>query len=159
MSKALFIFKLSLLLLFFALTTFAYASPEDAEGREIVITSVSLVVDSHTSSALFEGSVVAKIDQLTIYSDSMKVTYSSTEKKVVEVNAIGNVRVHNEGKVIFSDEANYISEEEKIVFTGAPKFAEGENIITGTRIIYFLNDDRAVVEDSRVILKDIKTEK
>jgi lipopolysaccharide export system protein LptA len=159
MSKALFIFKISLLLLFFALTTFAYASPEDAEGREIVITSVSLVVDSHINSALFEGSVVAKIDQLTIYSDSMKVTYSSTEKKVVEVNAIGNVRVHNEGKAIFSDEAKYISEEEKIVFTGAPKVAEGENIITGTRIIYFLNDDRAVVEGSRVILKDIKAEK
>ena len=159
MSKALFIFKISLLLLFFALTTFAYASPEDAEGREIVITSVSLVVDSHTNSAFFEGSVVAKIDQLTIYSDTMKVIYSSTEKKVVEVNAIGNVRVHNEGKAIFSDEAKYISEEEKIVFTGDPKVAEGENVIIGTKITYFFNDDRAVVEDSRVILKDIKAEK
>ncbi len=159
MSKALFIFKVSLVVLILALTTVASASPEDAESREVVITSVSLVVDSHTDSALFEGSVVAKIDQLTIYSDSMKVTYSSTEKKVIEVNAIGNVRVHNEGKAIFSDEAKYISEEEKIVFTGAPKVAEGENVIIGTRITYFLNDDRAVVEGSRVILKNIKTEK
>ena len=159
MSKALFISKVSLLVLILALTTFAYASPEDVEGKEVVITSVSLVVDSHTNSAIFEGSVVAKFDHLTIYSDSMKVTYSSTEKKVIEVNAIGNVRVHNEGKAIFSDEAKYISEEEKIVFTGAPKVAEGENIIIGTKIIYFLNDDRAVVENSRVILKNIKTEK
>ena len=159
MSKALFIFKVFLIVLILALTTVASASPEDAEGREVVITSVSLVVDSRTNSALFEGSVVAKIDQLTIYSDSMKVIYSSTEKKVVEVNAIGNVRVHNEGKAIFSDEAKYISEEEKIVFTGDPKVAEGENIIIGTKITYFFNDDRAVVEDSRVILKNIKAEK
>ena len=159
MSKALFTFKIPLLLLILALTTFAYASSEDAEGREVVITSVSLEVDSHTNSALFEGSVVAKIDQLTIYSDSMKVTYSSTDKKVIEVNAIGNVRVHNEGKAIFSDEAKYISEEEKIVFTGAPKVTEGENLIIGTKIMYFINDDRAVVEGSRVILKNIKTEK
>jgi len=159
MSKALFIFKVFLIVLILALTTVASASPEDAEGREVVITSVSLVVDSHTNSALFEGSVVAKIDQLTIYSDSMKVIYSSTEKKVVEVNAIGNVRVHNEGKAIFSDEAKYISEEEKIVFTGDPKVAEGENIIIGTKITYFFNDDRAVVEGSRVILKNIKAEK
>ena len=88
----------------------------------------------------------------------MKVTYSNVNKEIAEVHAIGNVRVQSEGKAIFSDEAEYISEEEKIVFTGNPKVAEGENVIIGTKIIYFLNDDRALVEDSRVILKNIKKE-
>jgi len=158
MSKALFTFKVSLLVLITALTTSVYSSPEDIEGKEIVITSVSLEVDSQKNSALFEGSVVAKFDNLTIYSDSMKVTYSNANKEIAEVHAIGNVRVQSEGKAIFSDEAEYISEEEKIVFTGNPKVAEGENVIIGTKIIYFLNDDRALVEDSRVILKNIKKE-
>ena len=31
---------------------------------------------------------------------------------------------------------------------------EGDNVITGSQIIYFLKDDRAVIEGSRVILQD-----
>ena len=156
MSRVYFIYKAALLAIIVCFIAFADAYSEDLEGREIVVTSVSLEVDSQTNTALFKGSVVAKVDFVTIYADRMKISYSDSKKKVVEIQASGNVRVSNEEKVIFSKDARYVHEEEKIIFTGTPKVVEGENIITGTKIIYFLKDDRAIVEGSKVVLKNSK---
>ena len=137
---------------------FTAASSEETGGKKIVITSKSLITDNKNSTALFEGSVVAIADSVTIYADSMKVSYSSAESRVVEMHAAGNVRAHNNEKAIFSQEATYSANEEKITFTGSPKVVDGENIITGKKIVYFIKDDRAVVEDSRVTLKNSKKE-
>ncbi len=154
MSKALFTFRTALAVLIICFITFAAAFSEETGAKKIVITSKSLVTDNKNSTALFEGSVVAISDSVTIYSDSMRVSYSSAESRVVEIHAAGNVRAHNNGKAIFSQEATYNANEEKITFTGSPKVVDGENIITGEKIVYFLKDGRAVVEDSRVILKN-----
>ncbi|MBI5676639.1 MAG: lipopolysaccharide transport periplasmic protein LptA [Nitrospirae bacterium] len=158
MSKALFTFKAAAAVLIICLIASAAAFSEEPGVREIVITSKSLITDNKNSTALFEGSVVAIADSVTIYSDSMKVSYSSAESRVVEIHASGNVRAHNNGKAIFSKEATYSANEGKITFTGSPKVVDGENIITGEKIVYFIKDDRAVVEDSRVILKNRKKE-
>jgi lipopolysaccharide export system protein LptA len=58
--------------------------------------------------------------------------------------------------VLFSKEAVYLDNEEKIIFSGNPKAVEGDNVITGEKIIFFIKDERAVVEGSRVILKNKK---
>lgn len=158
MSKALFTFKAAAVVLIICFVALAGASSEKPGVKKIVITSQSLITDNKNSTALFEGSVVAIADSVTIYSDTMKVTYSSAESRVVEIYASGNVRAHNNGKAIFSQEATYSANEEKITFTGSPKVVDGENIITGKKIVYFIKDDRAVVEDSRVTLKNSKKE-
>jgi lipopolysaccharide export system protein LptA len=158
MSKALFIFKTAAAVFVICFIAFSAAFSEETGAKKIVITSKSLITDNKNSTALFEGSVVAIADSVTIYSDSMKVSYSSAESRVVEIHAAGNVRAHNNGKAIFSQEATYSANEGKITFTGSPKVVDGENIITGSKIVYFIKDDRAVVEDSRVILKSSKKE-
>ena len=156
MSKALFIFKTASAVLIICLAALAGASSENPGVKKIVITSRTLITDNKNSTALFEGSVVAIADSVTIYSDSMKVSYSSAEKRVAEIYAAGNVRAHNKGKAIFSQEATYSANEGKITFTGSPKVVDGENIIVGKKIVYFITDDRAVVEESRVILNNSK---
>ena len=47
-----------------------------------------------------------------------------------------------------------IINEQKIVFSGNPKAVEGENLITGKQIIFFLKEDRAVIEGSKLILQN-----
>ncbi|MBI5058098.1 MAG: hypothetical protein HZB61_15920 [Nitrospirae bacterium] len=127
---------------------------EKAEKKPVVITSQTLTADSKSNTAVFEGSVVAKTNDITIYSDKMTVFYNNTESKINRIEASGNVRVIKKERAIFSDEAVYLEEEKKIIFKGNPKAVEGENIITGTEIIFFLKDDRAVVEGSKVILQN-----
>lgn len=116
----------------------------------IVITSAKLKAENNT--ALFEGSVVAKTDNMTLYSDKMLVFYSQ-EGKVSKIEADGNVRLIREGKVLTSSKALYIAGEEKIIFTGEPKAVEGENVVTGSKITYIIKEGRSIIENSRVILR------
>ena len=132
----------------------AVAVAESAENRSITITSETLTADNRNSTATFEGAVVAKTKDVMIYSDKMIVYYGNAENSIKEIHATGNVKVHSKERALFSKEASYINSEEKIIFTGNPKAVEGGNVISGTRIIYFLKDDRAVIEGSRVILQN-----
>lgn len=154
MSRPYFIFNslLSILIIFFSLNGAAVS--EGAEKKAITITSETLTADNRNSTATFEGSVVAKTDDVIIYSEKMVVFYGDTENSIREIHATGDVKVHSKERAIFSKEASYINSEEKIIFTGNPKAVEGGNVIYGTKIIYFLKDDRAVVEGSRVILQN-----
>ena len=89
-----------------------------------------------------------------MYSDKMIVSYDSKDSKIIKIHALGNVKVNNEERALFSNEAIYLDNEEKIIFTGNPKAIEGDNMITGKQIIFFLKDNRAVVEESRMVIQN-----
>ena len=154
MSRLLFTINCFLIILAISLNAFASNLFEKTEKSPIVITSDTLTADNKNNKAVFEGSVVAKTNDMTMYSDKMTVFYDSKESKVRKIHALGNVKVHNRDRALFSKEAIYLDDEEKIIFTGNPKAVEGENLITGKQIIFFLKDNRAVVEESRVILQN-----
>jgi len=123
----------------------------------ITITSESLTADNKEHTALFEKNVVAKTTDMTIYADWMLVHYTEQGGDVTKIEAKGNVRVHRETKVITAGELTYHADEEKIVFTGSPRAIDGENVVTGSKITYYTKNDRSVVENSKVILKNRQT--
>ncbi|HDH53052.1 MAG TPA: hypothetical protein ENH24_01040 [Nitrospirae bacterium] len=143
-----------LIILILHIAAFAIDLPGNAGKKAVIITSQSLTADNKNHTAIFEGSVVAKTGGITMYSDEMTVFYDNSESKIKKIHAIGNVRVLKNERALFSEEATYFEDEGKIIFTGNPKAVEGENVITGTQIIFYLKDDRAVVEGSRVILQN-----
>jgi lipopolysaccharide export system protein LptA len=133
-------------------------SPSSCEERPIeskgpiVITSSSLTADNKAHTALFEGSVVAKTESMTLYSDRMLV-YSTEGGRITKMEATGHVKLVRGERVITSDEATYLADEDKAVFTGQPKAVEGNNMVTGTKMIYLLKEDRSMVENSRVFME------
>jgi len=153
MLKPFFIVSLSVLLLVVHSAVPASSSAEKGKSP-VVITSKTLTADNRNNKAEFEGNVIAKTDDITIHADRMIVFYDNSENKVSKIHALGNVRVHKQERAMFSEEAVFIDSEKKIVFTGKPRAVEGDNVITGTKITFFLSDERAVVEGSRVILKN-----
>lgn len=126
----------------------------DTGKKPIIITSETLIADNKNSTAVFEGSVAASTDDMKMYADKMTVFYDNSDSKVNKIVAVGNVKVLNKARVLFSDEAIYLDNEEQIIFSGNPKVVEENNVITGKKIIFFLKDERAVVEGSRVILQN-----
>ena len=154
MSKLLFTVNLLFVILMSAHSAFAANLLEKTDNKTIVITSETLTADSKNNTATFEGSVVAKTDDVTMSSDKMTVFYDNSESKVMKIIASGNVKVNKAETALFSDKAVYLDKEGQIIFTGDPKAVEGENVITGTQIIFYIKDERAVVEGSRVILKN-----
>jgi len=156
MLKPLFISHNIVIILFLILFFSSATAAEKAEKIPIIITSQTLTAEHNNSTAVFEGAVVATKEDLTIYSDKMTVFYDNSESKIKKIYAVGNVKAHKNDRVIFSDEATYMENEKKIIFTGNPRAVEGENVVTGTQITLYLEDERAVVEGSRVILQDQK---
>jgi len=128
----------------------AYPSAEPVRKGPIVITSATLTAED--GKAVFEGSVVAKQDGMTLMADRMLVFYAG-DGKISTIEAEGNVRLLKGEKVVTSERASYIAAEEKVVFTGEPKVVEGENVLTGKRLIYMVGENRYIIEESKVQLK------
>jgi lipopolysaccharide export system protein LptA len=140
------------LLLVFLLSSTGLAEETKKIQGPVVITSQKLTADSKTHSAVFEHSVVARTPDMTIWADLMNVAYDSNTGNVTRIDAQGNVRVMKEKRVITAREATYFSGEEKVVFTGEPRAAEGENVITGKTMTYLMKEDRFIVEGSKVFI-------
>lgn len=156
MSRQSFIINAVLVLLTLSAGVHAFILDEKTDKKRIVISSQTLTADNKNNTATFEGAVVAESGDIAMYSDKMTVYYNASENKIKRIHALGNVKVHRKERALFSDEAMYMDDEEKIIFTGHPRAVEGDNVITGKQIIFYLKDDRAVVEQSRVILQNSK---
>lgn len=159
----------------------------DAEGGKqvpLIITSQTLTADNEENTATFEGNVVARKGESTLYADRMIVFSKKTiqladdsqktgaasaqqkptpakapsdqEKGDVErIEAHGNVRLIKGNRVVTAAQAVYHTQpEEYVVFRGDPRAAEGRNVVTGTKMTYYMKDDRSVVENSKVFLVD-----
>lgn len=151
MSKPLFISSLLIISLIFT-NVCAEEKAQRLKGP-IVITSETLTVDNEAHTALFESSVVARTTETTLHADKMLVYYHADTGDITKIESEGNIKLTKGARAIISKEATYYAEGEKIIFTGEPRAVEGENVVTGKKITYFLNEDRFLVEDSKVFLK------
>lgn len=134
---------------------FADSATKKIKGP-ITITSDMLTADNQARTALFEKSVIARTTEMTIYSDRMLVHYDKNTGNVARIDVSGTVKVATANRVITSEEAVYYAGEEKIVFTGDPRAVEGQNVVTGKKMTYLMNEDRFLVEGSKVFLTDKK---
>jgi len=151
------------------------------KAEPLIITSKTLVADNQEKTATFEGNVVARKGTMTLYADRMIVyskkdmnqalgapaaaaptpPASAKEKdkqgeesaEIDKVEADGNVRLIKGNRVVTAGFATYFTQpEEYVVFIREPRAAEGPNVVTGTKMTYYLKDDRSVVENSKVFL-------
>lgn len=88
--------------------------------RPITITASTLNTDNKAHTALFEGSVIAKSETMTIFSDKMLV-YHSEGGKITKIEIDGHVKLVKGEWMITSEEATYFADEDKVIFTGQPK--------------------------------------
>src|SRR4030043_781563 len=144
------------LIIFFLLTTNVFSEEIQKKKGPITITSDRLTANNQTHTAVFENSVVAKTTDMTIYADRMLVYYDKDTGNVTEIDAEGGVKLVRENRVITSHDAKYYADGDKVIFTGEPRAVDGENVVTGTKMTYLLNEDRFLVEDSKVFLKKKK---
>jgi lipopolysaccharide export system protein LptA len=136
-----------------------YVSADNAAKKikgPITITSEMLTADNQARTALFEKAVVARTPSMTMYADRMLVHYDKESGNITRIDVSGAVKVATASRVITSQEAVYYAGEEKIVFTGQPRAVEGENVVTGKKMTYLMNEDRFLVESSKVFLTNKK---
>ncbi|MGD2079909.1 MAG: LptA/OstA family protein [Nitrospirota bacterium] len=124
---------------------------ESLLGGPIVITAATLSADAKSNTAVFEGSVVAKTDEMTLKSEKMTVYYGQ-EGDIEKIRAEGGTELLKGDRTLTSERAEYIAMENRIIFTGKPMAVEGPNVITGSKIIFIIDEDRSIVHDSKVYI-------
>lgn len=146
-------------LIFFFSGAVSNSFSEDVKHKvkgPIIVTSETLIADNKANTALFEKNVVATTSEMTLYADKMLVFYKEQGGELTRIDATGNVKLHKDNSVVTSQAAVYYADQDKVVFTGSPRAVDGENVVTGSKMTLLIKEDRSIVENSKVFLKNKK---
>ncbi|MDD5772895.1 MAG: LptA/OstA family protein [bacterium] len=84
---------------------------------------------------------VKDFKNLTVTSDVMEMFSKEGYSK-----AIGKVVMEEGDRKAYCDEAIYYEKEDKVVMTGSPRIEQKDNVFNGEKMIFFLNDNRLIIE-------------
>jgi lipopolysaccharide export system protein LptA len=133
------------LALFLATVPLMTQAAGERSSQPIQIKSDSLLTDSVARNATFTGKVTARQGDVTIYADKLVVTYSDKANEVERVEAFGNVRISQGDRMAHAGHASYDSKGGKIVLDTDPKVFQGNDVVTGKIITYFVDEQRSEV--------------
>jgi lipopolysaccharide export system protein LptA len=118
---------------------------KDRSQLPITVKSNEMTADNKGKMAVFSGKVVAKQGDITIFSDTLIVSYADKKNEVEKVEARGNVRIVQLSRTGFAEQAEYDSRNGKIILTGSPRVTQGSDSISGKVITYYVDDDKSDV--------------
>ena len=124
-----------------------------------------------TNSVVFIGEVDAKQGDVRIRSDEMTVYYTEKEKdkktektasqQVEKLVCIGNVEITRGDWLGTSKKMTYLSKERQVILTDNAKAWQNQNMVSGDKIIYYLDEGRSEVMGgtTSTTIGDTKTDK
>jgi lipopolysaccharide transport protein LptA len=101
--------------------------------------------DRQKGTISFGGRVIAKQKDMVLYADKVVNYFDMQSQKLIKAIAVGNVKLNQADKFVTCERAELIQAERKVTMTGNPVMWQGENRVTGERIIIYLNQSQAEV--------------
>jgi len=120
-------------------------SARELGSRPIDVSADRLNADSVRNTVTFEGNVVARQADVTLYADRIQADYSREAGAIDRIEAIGNVRFVQEGREARSPRATFYNLDQRIVLSGGATLRQGENTVKGETVTIFLRENRSVV--------------
>lgn len=123
-------------------------SPAKGQAQEvkILITADQVEFDPHNERATYTGQVMVKQENTFLYADRIEVHFIAKGKGIELIKAFGNIRITQEDRTITAQEGVYYHQDRKVILTGNPITRQGENCISGDKIVYFWDEGKAMVE-------------
>jgi lipopolysaccharide export system protein LptA len=136
------------------------------------ITSKSMVAKHLDRMVIFEGNVVLSKGDFTLTANRLEVTLapenpgndttgqtqesfipvSKGKRAVSLIEAIGNVQVDQGERHGKAERAVYDQKDEKVILTGHPEVWEKDYRVSGKKMIFFLKEQKNVVEDGTAVV-------
>lgn len=116
------------------------------KGEPIDITSDRVESLAKENRILFKGNVMARQKDVVIYADDVEAVVTGSGKGIERVTARGHVKIQQGLRVANCEKAVFYNAEQKVVLTGQPKVWEGENLVAGEEIIFYVGQDRIEVK-------------
>jgi lipopolysaccharide export system protein LptA len=120
-----------------------------ASNAPIDILSDTVEANQKQDTVTFKGNVIAKQKDITLYAHMLVITYDPDTKKIKEIMAVGNVKIVQLDRRATSQKATFHQDERKVILDGQAVIREGESVIRGERVIYYVDEERSVVEGGK----------
>jgi lipopolysaccharide export system protein LptA len=120
-----------------------------ASRAPIDIVSDTVEANQKENTVTFKGNVVAKQEDTTLYANTLVIRYEAETKKLKEIMAIGSVKIVQLDRRATGQKATFQQEENKVVLDGDAVVREGENEIRGERVIFYVDEERSIVEGGK----------
>ena len=146
--RARLLFSLVLVLVLLQAIELRGAEPTKKERKPTTITSDHLEVNRKLHWAVYSGDVVLqdRENDITILSDRLEFFFDEKMEEVKKAVAVGSVRVNSGTRRSTSERAEYLPAEQQVVLTGNPKVWQEDDLVSGSKITIFFNEDRAIAE-------------
>lgn len=112
-----------------------------------------MVSQEKDNSVIFSGNVDARQGDLLIRTDEMTVHYTGDGKRgdqgssqVKKLICLGNVQISQGSWLGTGQRMDYYAEGRKVILSGDAKAWQGQNMVAGKTITYFLDEGRSIVE-------------
>jgi lipopolysaccharide export system protein LptA len=112
----------------------------------IYITSDWMEVDQVKNTITYKGRVVMVQADMTMRSETLIAHYDPEMKRMSQIVAEGKVNTTQGDRVATGEKAVFDENAKTVTLTGNPVMRQGNSQVSGTRVIYFMEQDRAVAE-------------
>jgi lipopolysaccharide export system protein LptA len=112
----------------------------------IYITSDWMEVDQKKNTITYKGRVVTVQADMTMRSETLIAYFEPEMKQMKQIVAEGKVNATQGERVATGEKAVFDDSAKTVTLTGNPVMRQGNSQVTGIRVIYFVEQDRAVAE-------------
>jgi lipopolysaccharide export system protein LptA len=112
----------------------------------IYITSDWMEVDQKNNTITYKGRVVTVQADMTMRSETLTAYYDPEMKQMKQIVAEGKVNATQGNRVATGEKAVFDDKAKTVTLTGNPVMRQGNSQVSGIRVIYFTEQDRATAE-------------
>jgi lipopolysaccharide transport protein LptA len=145
------------LCLIFSTVPAGAAAPTKDEGKKgstfefnkkdpIYITADWMEVDQTKNSITYKGRVVTIQADMTMRSETLTAYYDPEMKQMKQIVAEGKVNATQGNRVATGDKAVFDDKTKTVTLTGSPVMRQGNSQVSGAKVVYYMDQDRAVTE-------------
>lgn len=118
----------------------------EAGEVKILITADQVEFDPQNERATYTGQVTVKQENTVLYAERIEVRFIAKGQGIEWIKAFGNIKITQEDRTLTAQEGVYYQQGRKVVLTGNPTTRQAGNCISGDKIVYFLDQGKAIVE-------------
>jgi lipopolysaccharide export system protein LptA len=112
----------------------------------IYITADWMEVDQKKNTITYKGRVVTVQTDMTMRSDTLTAYYDPETKQMKQIVAEGKVNATQGNRVATGEKAVFDEKTKTVTLTGSPVMRQGNSQVSGVRVIYFIEQDKAIAE-------------
>jgi lipopolysaccharide export system protein LptA len=112
----------------------------------IYITADWMEVDQTKNTITYKGRVVTVQTEMTMRSETLTAYIDPETKKMKQIVAEGKVNATQGNRVATGEKAVFDDTAKTVTLTGSPVMRQGNSQVSGVKIIYYTEQDKAVTE-------------